>query len=133
MMIDDQFADSPRGMRCTTRSSWLATRMQRKGGPPPGKIQRGREATYDPESGLPYRGAATFDPATAVKLHTAAGLLNMSVSGFIAEAIRRMPVDAVGRPAWAADLDDAEGRLPLPELALPEPHDDSQDRRTAAA
>lgn len=91
--------------------------MARTGGPIPGRAQRGREATYDPDSGLPYRTSASFDPETAVKLIQAAEKLHMSISGFLAEAVRRLEVDEDGRPLWTDELAEDEGRLPLQEAS----------------
>ncbi len=83
------------------------------GGPVRGRAQRGNEAAYDIDSGLPYRTTINLDPLAATRVIQAARVARMSVSGLINELVRRMPVDEDGRPAWADEFD-LDGRLPLP-------------------
>jgi hypothetical protein len=49
----------------------------------------------------------------AAKLAVAAEQMNLSVSGMVQELVRRLDVDGNGRPVWANEIDDNEGRLPL--------------------
>ncbi len=70
-------------------------------GAPRGVRQRGRPASYDPSSPLPYRPGPTFRGDEAVKLTRASEELDVSASELLNELVRRMPVDERGRPVWA--------------------------------
>jgi len=82
-------------------------------GPVRGRAQRGNEPVYDINSGLPYRTSISVDPLAAVKLVQAARASQMSLSGVINGLLMRMELDEDGRPAWAGELDEDDGRLPL--------------------
>src|SRR5512144_196799 len=78
-----------------------------------GARQRGREARYDPASAQTIRISTTMSASLAAKLAVAAKQMNLSVSGMVQELIRRLDVDENGRPVWASETEDSEGRLPL--------------------
>lgn len=78
-----------------------------------GARQRGREARYDAASPQTIRISTTMSAELAAKLAVAAEQMNLSVSGMVQELIRRLEVDGSGRPVWADEVDQDEGRLPL--------------------
>jgi hypothetical protein len=78
-----------------------------------GARQRGREARYDAASPQTIRISTTMSAQLAAKLAVAAEQMNLSVSGMVQELIRRLDVDGSGRPVWADEADQDEGRLPL--------------------
>ncbi len=85
--------------------------MQARGGHTRGKPQPHKRASYDPSTGKAWRTGLSLKPETAVKAIKAAELAEMSVAGLLEELIRRLPVDAEGRPTWAPPP--AQTELPL--------------------
>ncbi len=75
--------------------------MIRRMGAPRGIRQRGRPATYDPASPMPYRPGPSFRGSEAVKLTRASELLDISASELLNELVRQMQVDQNGLPLWA--------------------------------
>lgn len=84
----------------------MATRGVRQPG-------RNRKSTYDPTLGLPYRLTVVLSPDEAVKAIEAADQADISLSGLIAQLVRRMPVDDNGRPTWAEPKQEVTDPLPL--------------------
>lgn len=81
-----------------------------RAGAPRGTRMRGREATFDPESGKPYIAGATFsDPDEAIKLVRAAAAAKTSVAEILRQAVLHMPVDADGCPTWWPKASDQLG------------------------
>jgi hypothetical protein len=77
----------------------IATMSQGRGAPR-GKPQQGRRATFDAASGKGYRTGVSFPADVAEKVLKGAHCSDMSVSGLLADLVRRMPVDEQGRPDW---------------------------------
>lgn len=78
--------------------------------PKPGSTQRRNVAAHDPNSGRSWKTSVIFQPDEAQKLLTALEHCpKVSVSGFLNELVRQMPVDQDGRPAWTGP--DSEGAL----------------------
>ncbi|MBN1172909.1 MAG: hypothetical protein JXA67_12105 [Micromonosporaceae bacterium] len=67
----------------------------------------GRAPEYDPTSGRSWRPGGTFAPDNAHKLFRAMEALGVSASGVLNELVRRMEIDANGRPLWAEDMPQA--------------------------
>lgn len=95
----DEIHDTPRVVVAQRTPSGHDRRM----GAPRGVRQRGREASYDPASPMPYRPGPTFRGAEAVKLTAAAAVLGISTSELLNELVRQMDVDTDGCPTWAIE------------------------------
>jgi len=83
-----------------------APRGRRQAGGGPRAVQSSGRSSY-------YTGVR-LSPDEYAKVHQAAEALDMSLSGFLGELVRRVEVDADGLPLWA-DPVDVPAQLPLIE------------------
>jgi hypothetical protein len=77
-------------------------------GPRPGKPQQHRRVSFDPASGKPWRTGLIVQNEDAEKAIVAAEKAGLSFAGLVAQLIKRMEVDAEGRPVWADELKQQE-------------------------